>query len=231
MNMNTKKVLLMLGGFFILLLACGPVKPLPARFWPLEEENQWTTAENYTWKVTNYGSDSSSSTTTNSVEPFEERDDGKLVWPVATTTQGDSTVYSRNYYYMTEDSVYIYSMDKNLEDPSAVEPQNLAVGVEWNGNLAIPITIPSFSTNFPAHFKVIGIQDVTVPAGTFNCYVVVLDLDNNGTSIDSAAMQWRAEGVGIVKFTTDFQTKYSIGPVSFDVEVHGKSEMQSKQGF
>lgn len=230
--MHTKKDLLVLGGFLvILLLACGPDKPLPARFWPLEEANQWTTAESYSWKVTSVGSDSSSSTTTNLVEPFEERDDGKFVWPVATTTQGDSIVFSRTYYYMTDDSVYMYSMDKNLEEPSAVEPQNLAVGVEWNGNLAIPVRIPNFSTNFPAHFRVIGTESVTVPAGTFNCFVVALDLDNNGTSVDSAAVQWRAEGAGIVKFTTDFKTKYYIGPLSFDVEVHGISEMTSRQGF
>ncbi len=228
-----KKQLLLAAGFAVIMLfSCKKEEePIPARFWPLAEGNQWTTAESYSWKAASFA-DSSKSITTNTVELREEREDGKLVWPVATTTHGDSVIYSRNYYYVTEDSIYIYSMDKDAEEPTAVEPNNLEVGTEWDGKLAIPVEIPNFSTTFPAHFKVTGMETVTVPAGSFNCLVVRLDIDNNGTTLDSAAVQWRADGIGIVKFTTDFKTQYSMPPLpSVQVEVHGISEMQSKTGF
>jgi len=223
-RLTMKKQFLLAAGFaVIMLLSCKKEEePVTARFWPLAEGNQWTTAEEYYWEVTYVGSDTSTSQTTNTVEALEERDDGKLVCPVATTTtEEDSIIYSRTYYHVTEDSIYIYSMDKNAEEPTAVEPNNLEVGTEWDGNLVIPVEVPNFSTDFSARYKVIGQEQVKVPAGTFDCLVIQIDIAD--PEVDSAATQWRAEGVGIVKMSTKFTTKVSV----FDVDIEGTSELES----
>lgn len=223
-----KKQFLLAAGFAAMMLfSCKKEEePIPARFWPLAEGNQWTTVEEYYWEVTYVGSDTSTSQTTNTVEALEERDDGKKVWPVATTTtEEDSTVYSRTFYHVTEDSVYIYSMDKNASKPTAVEPNNLTVGTEWDGNLVIPVEVPNFSTDFSARYKVIGQEQVKVPAGTFDCLVIQIDITD--PEVDSAATQWRAESMGIVKMTADIQTEFS----GLNVAIKGTSVMESKSGF
>lgn len=222
-----KKQFLLAAGFVAMMLfSCKKEEePIPARFWPLAEGNQWTTAESYSWKAASFA-DSSKSTTTNTVEIWEEREDGKKVWPVATTTtEEDSTVYSRTFYHVTEDSVYIYSMDKNASKPTAVEPNNLTVGTEWDGNLVIPVEVPNFSTDFSARYKVIGQEQVKVPAGTFDCLVIQIDITD--PEVDSAATQWRAESMGIVKMTADIQTEFS----GLNVAIKGTSVMESKSGF
>lgn len=213
----------------ILFLGCGDNEPLPSHFWPLAEGNQWVTSESYSWQIVGGTSGSSTSKTTYTVEPFVKSTKGKLLWPVAVSTDtsgsGTGLTLSRTYYYTTEDSVYLYA-DTLESEPKAVEPNDLAVGMEWDGNLALPIqipSIPSFSTTFPAHFEVVDDTDITVPAGTFNSLVIRIDLDNSGTIIDSAATQWRARDVGIVKMTTDFTTTYVI----VQVKINGSSELES----
>lgn len=220
-----KKQLLLAAGFAtIMLFSCKKEEePIPARFLPLAEGNQWTTIEEYSWSVPLIGSDTNSSSTTNAVKPWEKREDGKLVWPVevSTDTSGSGTglIISRNYYYVTDDSVYLYTT-KDADKPSMVEPQDLAVGVEWDGNLALPIEIPNVPTEYPAHFKVIDQGEAKVPAGTFNCLIIQINLPD--ADVDSAATQWRAEGVGVVKLSVDFQ---------YIAKIQGISEMQSKTGF
>ena len=228
-----KKQLLLAAGFAaIMLFSCKKEEePIPARFWPLAEGNQWTTTESYLWDVEGTSWTGSSQSTTNyKVEDTIRREDDVLLWPVIVDTSG--TIISRTYYQVTEDSVYLYESKEVDAETTAVEPNNLAVGDEWDGNLALPITIPDlqgFSTNFPGHFKVVGTQTVSdVPAGTFNCLVIRIDLkDNAGTTIDSAATQWRAEGVGIVKLSTDFETVYEVLGIPFSVEISGTSKLKS----
>lgn len=225
-----KKVLFAAISISSLFLGCGKNEPLPSHFWPLAEGNQWVTSESYSWEIigsSNKGS--SESSTAYTVEPFVKSIKGKLLWPVAVSTDtsgsGVGLILSRTYYYTTEDSVYLYA-DTLESEPKAVEPNDLAVGMEWDGNLALPIQIPSipnFSTTFPAHFKVVGDTEITVPAGTFNSLVIRIDLNNSGTIIDSAATQWRARDVGIVKMSTDFTTTYIIA----QVKIKGSSELES----
>ena len=228
-----KKQLLLAAGFAVIMLfSCKKEEEPPtARFWPLAEGNRWTTAEDYSWDVGGGTYTGSSQSTTNyKVEDTIRRKDDVLLWPVIVDTSG--TTISRTYYQVTEDSVYLYESKEVDAETTAVEPNNLAVGDEWDGNVALPITITEiagFSTNFPGHFKVVGTQTVSdVLAGPFNCLVIRIDLkDNAGTTIDSAATQWRAEGVGIVKFSADFQTKYSLGGFEVDVEISGTSKLES----
>lgn len=229
-----KKVLFAVTTVAVIFIACSRKAPLPAAFWPLEDGNQWTTSENYTWNVVGVSSGSSESKTTYTVDPFVESAEGKLLWPVRASTdtsgQGAGLILSTTYYYVTEDSVYLYS--DTLDKPAkAVEPNNLSVGMQWDGNLAIPIQIPDlvgFSTTFPAHFEIIGDTTITVLNGTFNALVIKIDLKPSSGAIDSAAVQWRAKDIGIVKMSTDFTTKYSIGIATFDVEISGTSELESR---
>jgi hypothetical protein len=220
-----KKAFLLATAAVILILACSKEEePVEAKFWPFAQGNTWTTKESYSYDVENTPYvGSGNSTTSYEVGAFTEREDGKLVWPVTSRVETDSIMTSINYYHITEDSVYVYTL-KDDETPKAVEPNSLAVGDKWDGNLVLPFTIPEltgFPTDLAANFEVIGTETITVEAGTFNCVVVEIDLPDY--SVDSAATQWRAEDVGMVKMTTDFETKFSI----FDVSVQGASEMTS----
>jgi hypothetical protein len=103
-----------------------------------------------------------------------------------------------------------------------VEPNDLAVGDQWTGELALPIKIGTLELKYPARFTVVGQDnDVQVTAGTFDCLVIKIDFTN--PQIDSAATEWRAKDVGRVKLDADFATTVS----SFPVEVEGTSEMES----
>lgn len=222
-----KKALFAILSLIFIFLACKKEEPVTAKFWPLAEGNKWTTSESYSYNVEGLYVGSDSSTTSNEVGASQEREDGKLVWPVTSMVQTDSLLTSVSYYHVTEDSIYVYSL-KDDEEPQAVEPNNLAVGVEWDGNLALPFKIPElsgFPTEFPAHFKVVGTATDTVPAGIFNCLVIKISLPDY--NVDSAATQWRAEGIGMVKMNTDFTTTYSLPPFTFDVDIEGTSEMTS----
>ncbi len=227
-----KKVLFAVISISILFLGCGKNEPLPSHFWPLAEGNQWTTSESYSWQIVGGTSGASTSKTTYTVEPFVKSTKGKLLWPVAVSTDtsgsGVGLILSRTYYYTTEDSVYLYA-DTLESEPKAVEPNDLAVGMEWDGNLAMPIQIPSlpaFPTSLPAHFKIVGDTSIVVPAGTFNALVIDINLINGTDTIPSAATQWRARDVGIVKMNTDFTTNVTY-IVTFTVTVKGTSELES----
>lgn len=53
--------------------------------------------------------------------------------------------------------------------------------------------------------KVEGKEDITTPAGTFNCYKIIYDLDMNmkvmgiNRKMNNKGAEWIAEGVGVVK--------------------------------
>lgn len=229
----TKKVLVLIAGVAILFLACAKdEEPISAKFWPLAEGNEWKTSEEYSWDIAGFSSGSSSSTTTFRVDSLTTRDDGKLVWPVTHTTyaEGVDSVPIIEYYYVTEDSVYVYLV-KDAEEPSMVEPNNLEVGMEWDGQLSIPIDISGMSlNNLPSHFKVVGTEMVDdVPAaGSFNCRVIRIDIEFGGSTIDSALTEWRAEDVGRVKMDTDFETTISILGQNFTAHITGTSELTEK---
>lgn len=222
-----KKALFAILSLVFIFLACKKEEPVTAKFWPFAEGNKWTTSEDFTYNVQGFPPGSGISTTTNEVDSLDEMDDGKLVWPVTSITvpEGQDSILTINYYHVTEDSVYTYSLKTDTE-PLAVEPNDLALGVKWEGTLTIPLTLPiEFPTELPASFEVVGSETVTVEAGTFNCVVIEIDLPDY--NVDSAATQWRAEGIGMVKMTTNFTTTYSLPPLTFDVDIEGTSEMTS----
>lgn len=222
-----KKALFAILSLVFIFLACKKEEPVTAKFWPFAEGNKWTTVEEFSYDVEGVPSGSSTSTTTNEVDSLDELDDGTPVWPVTSITvpEGQDSIISITYYHVTEDSVYMYSL-KTDEEPLSVEPNDLVVGTNWEGTLAIPLTLPGgIPSELPATFEVIDTETVPVDAGTFNCVVIEIDLPDY--NVDSAATQWRSEGVGMVKMTTDFQTTYSLGGLTFEVDIKGTSEMTS----
>jgi hypothetical protein len=51
--------------------------------------------------------------------------------------------------------------------------------------------------------KVVGIESVTVPAGTYNCYKITYDIETKlGIKVSSSAIQWMNKGAGSVKTET-----------------------------
>jgi len=48
--------------------------------------------------------------------------------------------------------------------------------------------------------KVVGVEPVTVPAGTFECFKLTYDVETKlGLKISSSAVQWMSKGVGSIK--------------------------------
>ncbi|MBN2380532.1 hypothetical protein JXM67_12095 [candidate division WOR-3 bacterium] len=231
-----KKILVIVAGLVLLFTACSKEEvPVVAKYWPFAAGNEWKTAEAFTWAISGpiSNSGSSSSTTEYSVDSLESFKDGKQVWPVTHTTytEGVDPVVVTEYYHVTEDSIFIYPA-KDTAQPSMVEPNNLEVGMDWDGRLGIPMTIPDlpgFSTEFPAHFKVVSTESVTVPAGTYTSLRIQIDLEPSaGNTIDSAAIQWRVENMGIVKMTVDFTTVYPTAIGNLNVDIKGTSEMTER---
>ncbi|MBD3285647.1 hypothetical protein GF359_04235 [candidate division WOR-3 bacterium] len=226
-----KKVLIITAGIALLFCSCSEdEESITAKYRPLAAGNEWKTAESYEWDISGFTNGSSTSTTEYSVDSLETRDDGKQVWPVTHTTyaEGVDTLPVIEYYHVTEDSVSIY-LTKDAEEPSMVEPNNLAVNMEWDGQLSIPVNVEGLTlSNLPSHFKVVGTESVTVTAGTFNTFVIRVDIDYGGETIDSALTEWRAENVGRVKMDTDFITSITIFTQTYDAHITGTSELTEK---
>lgn len=107
---------------------------------------------------------------------------------------------------------------KNMEyDISGTDleiPHNLSVGQELPDaqmNMKISMSGINMSMDMTiTNRKVIGKEDITTPAGTFNCYVLTYDMNTKmGITQTSSSKQWIAEGVGMVK-----QEDYQRGKVS-----------------
>jgi hypothetical protein len=98
-------------------------------------------------------------------------------------------------------------------------PNNLSVGQELpDASMNIKINMSGINMETAINInnrKVIGKEDVTTPAGTFNCYVISYstDLSTMGMNQSSNAKQWITEGVGMVK-QEDYNKKGKISSSS-----------------
>jgi hypothetical protein len=60
--------------------------------------------------------------------------------------------------------------------------------------------------------KVVGIESVTVPAGTFECFKITYDLETKlGFKINTSAVQWMNRGAGSVKTESYDKNKKLVG--------------------
>ncbi len=141
---------------------------------------------------------------------------GKLIAETNYDITCDGTKITIDYNSMI--SPMMLEQFKNMEyDISGIDleiPNNLTVGQELpDAQMNMKISMSGINMNMDLSLtnrKVIAKEDVTTPAGTFNCFVISYDMNTKmGIAQTSNSKQWIAEGVGMVK-----QEDYQRGKVS-----------------
>jgi hypothetical protein len=130
---------------------------------------------------------------------------------------------TREYSMKCENGVFSVDM-QSLIDPKAFEgfkdmeltfsgidltfPSALSIGQSLpDANMLMAassggITIMRLTINI-TNRKVVGVESITVPAGTFECYKMTYDLETKlGFKVVSSAVQWLNKGAGSVKTET-----------------------------
>jgi hypothetical protein len=112
------------------------------------------------------------------------------------------------------------NMETKVTGTNIVLPNNLSVGDELpDANMKINISMSGINMNTAVTMsqrKVVGKEEVTTSAGTFDCYVITYT--NNveasmGISMETTSKQWIAKGVGMVK-QEDYNKKGKISSSS-----------------
>jgi hypothetical protein len=92
-----------------------------------------------------------------------------------------------------KDLTYPSSMSAGQSLPDASITMGAATGAMTLMRLTINIT----------NRKVVGMESVTVPAGTFDCYKITYDIETKlGLKSSASAVQWLNKGAGTVKTET-----------------------------
>ncbi len=105
-------------------------------------------------------------------------------------------------------------MDYDISGTDLEIPNDLSVGRSLpDANMLMNISMSGINMNMELKItnrKVIGKENVTTPAGTFDCFIITSDMTTKmGVSQTSNSKQWISEGVGMVK-----QEDYQNGKVS-----------------
>lgn len=141
---------------------------------------------------------------------------GKLIAETKYDVTCDGNKISIDYKSMV--SPMMMEQFKNMEyDISGTDleiPNDLSVGQTLpDAQMLMKISMSGINMNMELNItnrKVIGKEDVTTPAGTFDCYVITSDMTTKmGVSQTTNGKQWISEGVGMVK-----QEDYQNGKVS-----------------
>jgi len=143
-------------------------------------------------------------------------ENGKLIAETEYNTTCDGTKISIDFKSMV--SPMMLDQFKDMEyDISGIDleiPNNLSVGqtlpdAQMNMNISMSGIKMNMELNI-TNRKVIGKENVTTPAGTFNCFVITSDTTTKmGVTQTSNSKQWISEGVGMVK-----QEDYQKGKLS-----------------
>jgi TolB-like protein len=147
---------------------------------------------------------------------------------------GNIQTTSSCYYIKKADGIYMVGIKNDAmtnqgpvlitmtyEPPYLVYPYDMEVGKQWEANSAIQIVTSGISSNKITQKQaekraVIGRETITVPAGTFDCFVIesrslsegkISGLFGGKYSSTTASTTWFAQGVGIIKTKTDSKTK------------------------
>lgn len=129
----------------------------------------------------------------------------------------------REYTMHCRDGVFTIDMESML-DPKMMEGyKDMELSIEGNAinypnSLSVGQQLPDANINMKVmsggmsimtmsvlmkNRKVVGQEDVTVPAGTFSCYKLTYDIDTKMMfSMTMSATEWLNRGVGIVKSET-----------------------------
>ncbi len=96
-------------------------------------------------------------------------------------------------------------METEVTGTNVIIPNDLAVGLELpDSEMKMKISMAGMSMNVDVitkDRKVIGEENVSTPAGAFNCFVLQTTTESNvmGKKMSYTTKSWIAEGVGMVK--------------------------------
>ncbi|MCD6595392.1 hypothetical protein J7L68_06940 [bacterium] len=121
-----------------------------------------------------------------------------------TDSSTDSSYYRKSEYFL--ESIFFYN-GSILDDIIAVSPLDPSVGFTW-----------SDTVNITVDGEVEAQEEITVPAGTFQCYREKIEVNALGGLISMTICNWLADGVGPARIlyimngdTTDMKlTSYSV---------------------
>ncbi len=143
-------------------------------------------------------------------------ENGKLIAETEYNVTCDGNKISIDYKSMVSPMMLeqFKNMDYDISGTDLEIPNNLSVGQTLpDAQMNMKISMSGINMNMELNItnrKVIGKENVTTPAGTFDCYVLTSDTTTKmGVSQTSNSKQWIAEGVGMVK-----QEDYQRGKVT-----------------
>jgi hypothetical protein len=190
--------LLIILSFLIVSFSCGPTT-LP---FPLNEENQWV-----------FESDSGI-TTYKIVGSKENEEKGVHLFHMGRFKEG--TMGKIDYYFQNEEGLFYYDTLKS-KNPITALKYPLEEGTEWSyGKGENQVT-----------FKIIGIEDVSVPAGDFtDCYKIEYKTKSGSVSM----LEWFKPQIGFVKYeiTQKVEVKPEIEEGAEEEEVSEEPEEEKE---
>ena len=163
--------------------------------------------------------------TTYTIEASEERIDGReiaLFKRTAETAGTDETTGETFFVHFDDDGVKLHKVVAELgsvfgtatailSPPVLFLPASLALGDSWEFTLESEVILTGpISVTYT--YKVIAVEDVVTPAGTFEkCLKVQVDTRAVSASISrSTSYQWLAPNVGIVRIETDQEIVFNL---------------------
>ncbi len=203
--MSGKAKLSLILGFIALILVCGCSKDDnstgPPDYFPLTLGNSWT------FEVTEKDTAGQDSVYTQiqTVDHTTTFDSEEWFVIVATTdSDTDSTYYRKGEFFL--EAIFFYQ-GSLLDDIIAVSPLEPSVGFSWGDTV-----------NIEVNGVVEDSEEITVPAGTFQCYRERLQISALGGMIEMQIYNWLSDGVGPVRImyvsgedTTDMKmVSYSV---------------------
>jgi len=110
----------------------------------------------------------------------------------------DEEIHNGELELICEDGVFIFDLTANLSAGDVLPDGNLTMVVKSGSTTIITINLSIFNR------KVEGVEDITTDAGTFSSYKVSYDISTKAGFLtsSSSAIEWMAEGVGLVRSET-----------------------------
>lgn len=131
---------------------------------------------------------------------------GKLIAETEYDVTCDGNKISIDYNSMVSPMMLeqFKNVDYDISGTDLEIPNDLSIGKSLpDANMIMKISMAGINMNMEMSItnrKVIGKEDVTTPAGTFNCFIITSDMTAKmGTEKTSNIKQWIAEGAGMVK--------------------------------
>ena len=124
----------------------------------------------------------------------------------------------------TFQSVYGNATMKTLSTTGVTLPAHINAGDSWtqDAQLAFTSTLVSVNITLTYNFKAIGLELVTVPAGTFNAMKIQIDVTSQATTatrtnnIAVDGFEWFVPGVGAVKSSVGVKVNGTAYPGTDD---------------